>query len=200
VDGDEDYSPDVWYSNDVEVLITYHTFPEKGDTNEAESSNEVINKPKKEETSEPEQTDNSESDTIETLKDDQPLVLTIENSEEFAEFISVKSEGGPLIKEFVSNNIGNTIMFEGNIAYMNNHGNYDTRYDILIYTGDYSETSISGPIFKFEDVNVFDLNLSGDNIPDTIGMGLNITITAEIIEFRDQIGITFLEPIKTEIR
>ena len=43
-----------------------------------------------------------------------------------------------------------------------------------------------------------DLNLSGDNIPDTIGMGLNITITAEIIEFRDQIGITFLEPIKTK--
>lgn len=200
VDGDEDYSPDVWHPNDVEVLITYHTFPEKGDTNEAESSNEVTNKPQEEETPKPEQTDNSESDTMETIIDDQPLILTIENSEEFAEFISVKSEGDPFIKEFVSNNIGNTIVFEGNIAYMNNHGNYDTRYDILIYTGDYSETSNSGPIFKFEDVNVFDLNLSGDNIPDTIGMGLNITITAEIIEFRDQITITFLEPIKTEIR
>ena len=91
---------------------------------------------------------------METIIDDQPLLLTVENSEEFAEFISGKSEGDPFIKEFVSKNIGNTIVFEGNIAYMNNHGNYDTRYDILIYTGDYSETSFSGPIFKFEDVNV----------------------------------------------
>ncbi len=27
VDGDENYSPDVWYPNDVEVVINYHTFP-----------------------------------------------------------------------------------------------------------------------------------------------------------------------------
>jgi hypothetical protein len=27
VDGDKDYSPDVWYSNNVKVVITYHTFP-----------------------------------------------------------------------------------------------------------------------------------------------------------------------------
>lgn len=35
VDGDKDYSPDDWYPNDVEVVITYHTFPEekKSDTN-----------------------------------------------------------------------------------------------------------------------------------------------------------------------
>jgi mRNA-degrading endonuclease RelE of RelBE toxin-antitoxin system len=29
VDGDKDYKPDVWYSNDVEVVITYHTFPQE---------------------------------------------------------------------------------------------------------------------------------------------------------------------------
>lgn len=27
VEGNKDYSPDVWYSNAVEVVITYHTFP-----------------------------------------------------------------------------------------------------------------------------------------------------------------------------
>ncbi|WP_186580215.1 hypothetical protein [Aquibacillus kalidii] len=34
VDGDKDYSPDDWYPNDVEVAITYNTFPEekKSDT------------------------------------------------------------------------------------------------------------------------------------------------------------------------
>lgn len=137
---------------------------------------------------------------VEPTQPAETIFLTVENSEEFAAFINSELEGGPLIEEFVSNNIGNTIVFEGNIAYMDNHGNYDTRYDILIYTGDYSETSGSGPKFKFEDVNINDLHLSGDNIPDTIGMGLNTIFTAEIIEFRDQTQITLLKPVKTEIR
>lgn len=34
VDGDKDYSPDRWYPNDVEVIITYHTFPEEYDGEE----------------------------------------------------------------------------------------------------------------------------------------------------------------------
>ena len=29
VDGDTGYSADAWYPADVEVIITYHTFPEK---------------------------------------------------------------------------------------------------------------------------------------------------------------------------
>ena len=29
VDGDEDYSSDTWYPNNVEVIVTYHTFREK---------------------------------------------------------------------------------------------------------------------------------------------------------------------------
>lgn len=49
VDGDKDYSPDVWYSNDVEVVITYHTFPSDDEKTESSSSN-LTNKenPKKE--------------------------------------------------------------------------------------------------------------------------------------------------------
>lgn len=41
VDGNEDYSPNVWYPNDVEVLITYHTFPEKDKSSEVTVSNEI---------------------------------------------------------------------------------------------------------------------------------------------------------------
>ena len=29
VDGNSEYSPDKWYSSDVAVVITYHTFPDK---------------------------------------------------------------------------------------------------------------------------------------------------------------------------
>ena len=42
VDGDENYSADKWYSNDVEVIITYHTFSEESDLEEDEESKESI--------------------------------------------------------------------------------------------------------------------------------------------------------------
>lgn len=32
VDGDEGYSADAWYPNDVDVIITYHTFPEENES------------------------------------------------------------------------------------------------------------------------------------------------------------------------
>ncbi|MEQ6389298.1 DUF4839 domain-containing protein [Bacillaceae bacterium S4-13-58] len=44
---------------------------------------------------------------------------------------------------------------------MMQHGNYKTRYNILILAGDYGETTFSGPNFQFENVNVvLDLNLT----------------------------------------
>lgn len=35
VDGNKDYSSDVWYPNDVEVVITYHTFPADDEKSES---------------------------------------------------------------------------------------------------------------------------------------------------------------------
>lgn len=43
VDGDEDYSADIWYPNNVEVIITYHTVPEKNnDNNISKNDNESL--------------------------------------------------------------------------------------------------------------------------------------------------------------
>jgi hypothetical protein len=80
------------------------------------------------------------------------------------------------------------------------HGNYTTRYDILILAGDYSETTFSGTNFKFEDVSIFDLNLAGPEIPVTIGAGQNLRITAVVEEYNEDPGLFFLEPVSTEIR
>ena len=41
VDGDKDYSPDDWYSNNVKVVITYHTFPSDDEKPEPTSSSKV---------------------------------------------------------------------------------------------------------------------------------------------------------------
>lgn len=50
VDGNEDYSADVWYPNDVEIVITYHTFPQK---EEGASSSETTPEPTAEPIPEP---------------------------------------------------------------------------------------------------------------------------------------------------
>ncbi|MGD6873739.1 DUF4839 domain-containing protein [Sutcliffiella horikoshii] len=197
VDGDKDYSPDVWYSNDVEVVITYHTFPEKEKSDEESS--------KEESTQEDEQstngtTEEEEQSTNDTTEESNQEILTVENNEDLAALLAVKNENDPTVGEFAKKYAGRTIEFDGNIAHMMPHGSYTTRYDILIFAGDYSETTFSGPNFKFEDVNISNLNLTGSNIPDTIGMGQNLHITAVVEEYKENSGLFFLEPISTEIR
>ncbi len=113
----------------------------------------------------------------------------------------IRSHDNSLISKFASNYKGRKIQFDGNIAHMMNHGSFKTRYDILIYGGDYSTTSATGPNFKFEDVNIVsDLKLTGANIPDYIEVGQNFKFTAEVLYFDKNSGLFFLKPIKTETR
>lgn len=172
VDGDENYSTDSWYPNSVEVVITYHTFPEKN-----------------EETATSDATSSSEKELE---------ILTVENNEDLSKLL--ESSDYEIISAFAQKYAGQTIEFDANIADMANYKSYKTRYDMLIYVGDYSETTAIGPSFKFEDVNVSDLKLTGDNIPDSISSGLNIRITAKIVEFNSNTGLFFLDPISTKIR
>ena len=41
VGGDKDYSPDVWCHNDVEVVITYHTFPKEDIDNKSQETDKT---------------------------------------------------------------------------------------------------------------------------------------------------------------
>ncbi|WP_416728771.1 DUF4839 domain-containing protein [Fictibacillus sp. JL2B1089] len=197
VDGDTDYSSDEWYSNDVEVVITYHTFPEeeKSDTKSSDekSSNTEIADEKSSET--------DDQSTNDTSDESDQEILTIENNKDFAAVLTVKYEADPIIGEFAKKYAGRTIEFDGYIANMMLHGNYKIRYNILILAGDYGQTTYSGPNFQFEDVNIVsDLNLTGSNIPDTIGMGQNLHITAAVKEYNEASELFKLEPISTRIR
>ena len=125
-------------------------------------------------------------------------ILTEENNEDLAALLAV--EDYDLSEEFAGKYEGKLIEFDGNIAYMANHDDYVTRYDMLITAGDYSETSQIGPSFKFEDVNAFDLHLTGSNSPDYVGMGDNLHIIARVEEFNRDMGLFFLDPVSTEVR
>lgn len=129
---------------------------------------------------------------------DEEVPLTIETSPDLAALLTGAADG-PTVEAFAQQYAGQLIEFEGAIGAMGNHEEYTTRYDILILSGNYSEThSNGGPSFQFRDVNITnDLRLTGD-VPDTIGVGTNLHIIARVGTFRDP--LFQLEPVRTNVR
>ncbi len=160
------------------------------------------------ETSEPNETSKaseappqtSEPDAAESSAPAAEPVLTKANNEALAALLAVSDPGDETIAPFVAEYSDRTIEFDGYIAYMANHGDYDTRYDILVSPGNKDPESTVGPNFKFEDVSVADLNLTGADIPDTVGEGDRFRFVARIIEFNQEQELLFLEPVSTRTR
>jgi hypothetical protein len=127
-------------------------------------------------------------------------ILTIENNEDMAALFKV-GDFDPFISEFAEKYSGRIIQFDGYIAYMTPHDGYETRFDLLIYTGNYGESSGNALSFKFEDVNIVsDLKLTGSSIPEHISEGRNLRITAEVEGYNEVSGLFFLKPVSTELR
>lgn len=127
-------------------------------------------------------------------------VLTIENNEDMAALFKT-GDFDPFVSEFAEKYSGRIIQFDGYIADMAPHGDFETRFDLLIYTGNSGESSGNALSFKFEDINIVsDLKLTGPNIPEYISEGQNLRITAEVLEYKEASGLFFLKPVSTEIR
>lgn len=190
VGGDEDYSPDKWVVNDAAVIITYHTFPEKKESSEPEES-------KSGESGSGEEPSSS-SDGADDFKKSE--ILTSDNNDDLKKLLLLKSTSDPSISDFASKYQGRTIEFNGHIAYIDNHENSKTRYDILIYAGNYRESDLVGPHFKFEDVGVYDLGLKELYLPEFVSIGSNVRIVAEVEKFNSSSELFMLDPISiTEI-
>lgn len=151
-------------------------------------------KPREEssETPKPEASESSKSDTQQ--------VLTAANNKEFAALLAVSDGCDETIEPFAAKYGDRTVEFDGSIAAMANHDDYDTRYDILMYPGDRGPESVRGPAFKFADVNAFDLHLTGANVPDSVGLGDLVHVVARVGEYNPVQCMFFLEPVSTEIR
>ena len=204
VDGYTSFSTNNRYPADVKIVVSYHTFPVDEEKEVAELSTpeptvDVLPTEEVEPTVEVLPTEKIEP-TVEIVPTAEEEIITVDNNEEFAAVLNAKDPGDQIIKEFAVKYAGRTIEFDGNIANMSNHGTYTTRYDFLISPWDYSETSILGPYFKFEDCSVLDLNLIGDNVPDFIGMGENLHFVAKIIRYDENSQLFYLDPVSTEVR
>lgn len=126
--------------------------------------------------------------------------LTPENNAEFAAILELGDYCSADIATFAQKYAGSTVEFDASIGSMGPHGNAKTRYDILLTGGDFSETVALGPAFLFRDVNTtYDLHYSGET-PDTVGVGDNLRVTAEILSYEERSCLFLLEPVATSFR
>lgn len=147
-----------------------------------------------------EATEEAAAEPSEEPSDDEAEILTVDNSADLAALLAADS-CSDVVARFAETYEDRVIQFDGNIGAMNHHGDYDTRYDILIVAGDFSETSAPGPAMQFRDVNTtYDLHLTGPNVPDTIGVRDNLRITARVAEYESISCLLLLEPVSTEVR
>ena len=180
IGGNTTFSTSDAFAADVPVVVSFHTFP-KQDSEVADPSSSVADGP-------------SNSPAANTQN------ITVDNNEEFHALIESPEPDNATIEQFVSKYKGRTIEFDGNVANVIPYKSYKTRFDFLIYPGDYNPNSTHGPNFKFADVAYHDLNLTGNNIPDSIGTGQNLHIVAEILEYNSAQEVLFLEPVTTSAR
>ncbi len=117
--------------------------------------------------------------------------LTVENCPEFAAMLGNQSEFDPSYSDFAEKYKGRKIEFDGRIDYCTNYENYNTRFDYLVSAGDYDPDSQIGPVFKFENVNYYDLNTD----MDTVSVGTNVHIIAEVESFDSNSGLFYLDPV-----
>jgi hypothetical protein len=141
-----------------------------------------------------------EPETSESSEPDAEQILTPENNEELAALLAVSDYCDDTVGSFATKYDDRTIEFDGSIALMANHGDFNTRYDFLIAPGDQGPEATRGPAFKFEDVNVLDLHLTGPNIPDAVGTGDLLHVVARVDEYNPTQCLFFLDPVTTEIR
>lgn len=127
-------------------------------------------------------------------------VITPENNPEFAALLKTADSCDGAIAGFATTYAGRTIAFDGSIVHMAPHGDYDTRYDILLGPGDKGPATTTGPAFKYENVGVAELKLTGANAPATVSAGDTFRFVAEVGEFNAVQCLFHLDPLSTEIR
>lgn len=176
INGSDDYKKGDVFNRDAVVIVEYHL--------------SYLDDP-----SRPVEDDSSYSDVV------QESYLTINNCPDLAEILSIKSDFDDKYISFASEYAGKIVEFDGRIDYIALHGDYKTRYDILVSAGDYDPDRQIGPSFKFKDVGAYDLGLSSlDDVPSKLPVGSNVKIVAEIVSFNTNSYLFFLDPILVELR
>lgn len=174
-------------------ILTENNGEDKNDTTT------VTNQIEENKTEEKPSANNDETETTPVnTETSEPQILTIENCDDLANLLI--NDSSDVIKAFVEKYKDKTIEFDGHIAAVSNHNDYKTRYDILMYAGDYVKESAKGPNFKFEDINTNDLGIDDLYLPAFVNAGSNVRIVAEVENYNDVSGVLNLDPISIQSR
>lgn len=180
------------WNDDIEYGVNvFVNCPNLKDKPVADSVEETTTKP----TTEKETTTKENQD-----EEEEEVILNKDNCPALAYILTTKDEFDPKIKEFADRYYGEKIEFDGCTLSVSRHGNYTTRFDYLIGCGDYNPNSAIGPYFQFYDVAYYDLHLTGSDVPDTFGTGLNIHVIAEVGEYDEYTGLFEIDPVKITMR
>ena len=126
-------------------------------------------------------------------------VLTRENNAEMAALLD-GTQCDDTVVAFADKYRGRTIAYDGIISSIIPFGDTISRYDMLVPAGSEDPYKTTGPDFKFEDVGVIDLNLTGLGAPTSVKVGDRFRIVARVGEFNQTQCLFFLTPISTEVR
>ncbi|WP_297130210.1 DUF4839 domain-containing protein [Terrisporobacter sp.] len=139
----------------------------------------------------------------ETIKEEKEVVeepieekiLTIEDKD-FKNYMTTSLPDEEYEKYFNSIQ-GREIEFDGSIDIIQLREGYNTRYELLVTYGDYSETNITGPYMKVKDIAYGDERGLEYGITDN---GTNVKVKAKIVEFDMDRCYLVINPIRIESR
>lgn len=175
VDGKNEFDEGDRYDPNVPIVISYHTFSDEDSEDETEE-------PMTTDTPTPEPTNAEE------------ITITPDNNSDFAAVLANPQSDDADYSEFASSYDGLTIEFDAHVDYLQNYEDYDTRWEMLLSSGDWQgeNTVAPGPLFKIEDFNLSEIGYTGESLQT----GTNIHAIAKIEEYNAMQQLLYLDPVK----
>ena len=197
--GDFDYTKNEKFAPDAPVVIRYHTFPAK-----ESATPEAAETP----TDQPTPSSSLQSSTPPTPEEEPsaseatstPGILTVENNSDLAALLALRDPADPSVAAFASRYQGQVIEFDGCVVSVARHESTHTRFDYLLSAGDFDPDSAVGPYFQFFDINYYDFHFPADNVPESVPVGTNPPIVAEVGKYDSKTTLFQLKPVRTSIR
>ena len=180
IDGDSDFAEGASFDKDSKIVITYHAFEKTSETSKTSDTSTA-------------------SSTATQSSTPQETALTAQNNADFAHILTA-SDDFDAYNGFVQKYKDQIIEFDGNIASLANSEEYSTRFDILMYSGDYSTTSSSGAAFRLENVSPATIKYTGENVPDSLKEGQNVHIKAKVLDYNSGGDLIIIDPIEMSMR
>lgn len=191
--GNSDKSTSVPTSTSTETSSIVEKSVEK--TNEASSTSQSS-------TSMSSSSTNTSSSSTESssTSPDRSAVITTENNEEFKALL--QTDNSSTITNFIQKYKGQIIEFDGHIADIAHYKNYKTKFDMLIYGGNYlgAEQAPSGPNFKFVNITTVSNAAFNSFNGENISKGQNVHIKAQIGNYNSTQDLVYLSPIEVSPR